>query len=84
MEFIMHPEFKKRFLELLNEYAEVLYKTVFLLPKYCRIREIMVIIYECFSKSELPLGELNFGIKFHSYINTQQDVEAIALVFDWG
>ncbi|KAL4432713.1 hypothetical protein ABPG74_011534 [Tetrahymena malaccensis] len=79
--FNMRQEFRHSFQEALMNHIEILHKTLFVLPKYCKIRELMLIIYDCFYKSNLSIYELNFGIQFHSFSDEFCEVECIIIQF---
>ncbi|KAL4479130.1 hypothetical protein ABPG72_008960 [Tetrahymena utriculariae] len=79
--FNMRQEFRHSFQKALMNHIEILHKTLFVLPKYCKIRELMLIIYDCFYKSNLTIYELNFGIQFHSFSDEFCEVECIIIQF---
>ncbi|EAS06064.1 hypothetical protein TTHERM_00853030 (macronuclear) [Tetrahymena thermophila SB210] len=79
--FNMRQEFRHSFQEALMNHIEILNKTLFVVPKYCKIRELMLIIYDCFYKSNLTIYELNFGIQFHSFSDEFFEVECIVIQF---
>ncbi|KAL4432712.1 hypothetical protein ABPG74_011533 [Tetrahymena malaccensis] len=78
----MKKEFSILFSRMFMEYVDQLHKVVFILPKYCKIKEVVQIIYDCYYQSTLQIQELNLGIQFHTFQNELAEVEYIALQFN--
>ncbi|EAS06065.1 hypothetical protein TTHERM_00853040 (macronuclear) [Tetrahymena thermophila SB210] len=80
--YSMKKEFRVLFSKIFMEYIEQLHKVIFILPKYCKIKEVVQTIYDCYSQSTLQIQELNFGLQFYSFQNELAEVEYIVLQFN--
>lgn len=71
----MSSEFKRSLITSIHQFATVLDKVVFVLPKYAKVAEIVFAIFEAFSmnidRGAFTIEQLNIGIQIHSLLDDQ-------------